>query len=115
MSDTRIRVETTKTVRLGQLDAALGGHGLVAGDGVIVAVEGSPVTEAEFAVAIEAHIPEPEPPSPAERLAALESRMDRAANGAPEEAVQRAPTYATPNDAYPYPSRVRSPVNSYSL
>lgn len=78
MNDTRARVETDKSVRLDQLDAELGGHGLCAGDGVIVAVEGSPVTEKQLADAIAAHDPQPNPPSLADRLAALEAEVQGA-------------------------------------
>lgn len=56
MSDNRVRIETDKTVNLAQLDAELGGYGLSAGPGVIVAAEGSPVTHDELAAAIGAHV-----------------------------------------------------------
>jgi len=55
MDDTRIRVATTKEINLAQLDEELGGHGLSGSDSEIVAVEGSPVTEAQLAAAIKAH------------------------------------------------------------
>ena len=55
MSDTRVRVGTTKEINLAQLDAELGGHGLCGSDTEVVAVERSPVTEAQLAGAIENH------------------------------------------------------------
>ena len=55
MDDTRIRVATTKEINLAQLDEELGGYGLSSSDTEVVAVEGSPVTEAQLAGAIKAH------------------------------------------------------------
>lgn len=55
MEDNRVRVSTTKTINLAQLDRELGGHGLCGAEGEIVAVEGSPVTEAQLTAAIKAH------------------------------------------------------------
>ena len=54
--DNRIKVESTKEVDLAVLDQELGGHGLCGIGMDIVAVEGSPVTEAQLAAAIEAHV-----------------------------------------------------------
>jgi len=55
MDDNRVRVATTKKINLAQLDEELGGHGLSGSDTEVVAVEGSPVTEAQLAGAIKAH------------------------------------------------------------
>jgi hypothetical protein len=55
MDDNRVRVATTKIINLAQLDAELGGHGLSGSDTEVVAVEGSPVTEAQLAAAVKAH------------------------------------------------------------
>ena len=55
MDDTRVRVATTKEINLAQLDEELGGHGLCGSDTEVVAVEGSPVTEAQLDGAIKAH------------------------------------------------------------
>lgn len=55
MDDNRVRVATTKEINLSQLDDELGGHGLSGSDTEIVAIEGSPVTEAQLAGAIKAH------------------------------------------------------------
>lgn len=72
MSDTRVRVATTKPVNLAQLDAELGGHGLCGSDTEIVAVEGSPVTEAQLSTAIASHVAtDPN----AKRLAALDKLL----------------------------------------
>lgn len=58
MSDTRVRVaKRGKAVHLDQLDRETGGYGLVESDTEVVAVEGSPVTEAELAAALAAHVP----------------------------------------------------------
>ena len=55
MEDNRVRVSTTKAINLAQLDTETGGHGLSGGDGVVVAIEGSPLTEAQLTAAIKAH------------------------------------------------------------
>ena len=55
MEDNRVRVSTTKTINLGQLNVETGGHGLSSGDGVVVAVEGSPLTEEQLKAAIAKH------------------------------------------------------------
>lgn len=55
MDDNRVRVATTKQINLAQLDAELAGHGLCGSDTEVVAVEGSPVTEAQLVGAIKAH------------------------------------------------------------
>ena len=55
MDDKRVRVATTKEINLAQLDAELGGHGLCGSDIEVVAVDGSPVTEAQLMAAIKAH------------------------------------------------------------
>ena len=55
MEDNRVRVSTTKTINLAQLDAETGGHGLCAGDGVVVAIEGSPLTEEQLKAGIAKH------------------------------------------------------------
>jgi len=56
MEDNRVRVTTTKTINLAQLDAETGGHGLSGGVDEVVAVEGSPITEAQLSAAITAHV-----------------------------------------------------------
>ena len=56
MEDNRVRVNTTKAINLAQLDAETGGHGLSGGEGVVVAIEGSPLTEAQLSAAITAHV-----------------------------------------------------------
>ena len=55
MDDNRVRVATTKEINLAQLDAELGGYGLCGSDTEVVAVDGSPVTEAQLAGAVKAH------------------------------------------------------------
>ena len=55
MEDNRVRVSTTKAINLAQLDAETGGHGLSGGDGVVVAIEGSPLTEEQLKGAIAKH------------------------------------------------------------
>ena len=55
MDDDRVRVATTKEINLAQLDAELGGHGLCGADIEVVAVDGSPVTEAQLMAAIKTH------------------------------------------------------------
>ena len=76
MSDNRVTVATTKQVNLAQLDDELGGHGLNGAEGIVQACEGSPVTEAELAAAILAHVyVDPD----AERLAVRESAMAKLA------------------------------------
>lgn len=55
MDDNRVRVATSKEINLAQLDAELGGHGLCGSDTEVVAVDGSPVTEAQLAAAIKDH------------------------------------------------------------
>lgn len=57
MDDNRVRVATTKEINLSQLDDELGGYGLNGAEGIVQACEGSPVTEAELAAAIAAHVP----------------------------------------------------------
>ena len=58
--DLRVRVALEgKAVNLAQLDGECGGHGLVASDIEVVAVEGSPVTEVALRDAIAAHDPDP--------------------------------------------------------
>ena len=74
--DERVRVAANKVINLSQLDQEAGGHGLTGSYGdvscfdeqavmaEVVAVEGSPVTEAQLASAVEAHVavwPDPEP------------------------------------------------------
>jgi hypothetical protein len=56
MEDNRVRVTTTKTINLAQLDAETGGHGLCGAEGEVVACEGSPLTEAQLSAAITAHV-----------------------------------------------------------
>ena len=56
MEDNRVRISTTKEINLAQLDAETGGHGLCGGENVVVAIEGSPLTEAELSAAIDAHV-----------------------------------------------------------
>jgi hypothetical protein len=76
MSDNRVTVATTKKINLAQLDTELGGYGLNGAEGLVQVVEGSPVTEAELAAAIEAHVyVDPD----AERLAVRESVMAKLA------------------------------------
>jgi len=71
--DNRIKVESTKQVDLAVLDQELGGHGLCGIGTDIVAVEGSPVTEAQLAAAIEAHVyVDVQAQRAADRLAATE-------------------------------------------
>jgi hypothetical protein len=55
MDDNRVRVATSKEINLAQLDAELGGHGLCGSETEVVAVDGSPVTEAQLAGAVKAH------------------------------------------------------------
>lgn len=55
MEDNRVRVSTTKTINLAQLDGETGGHGLSGSDGVVVAIEGSPLTEEQLKAAISKH------------------------------------------------------------
>lgn len=58
MTDNRVRVPVNgKTIDLAQLDAETGGHGLVASDTEVIAVEGSPVTADRLAAAVAAHAP----------------------------------------------------------
>ena len=66
MEDNRVRVSTTKTINLAQLDAETGGHGLCASAGEVVACEGSPLTEAQLTAAIKAHTAVM-PPTPEEQ------------------------------------------------
>jgi hypothetical protein len=74
--DDRVTVATTKKINLAQLDTELGGYGLNGAEGLVQVVEGSPVTEAELAAAIEAHVyVDPD----AERLAVRESVMAKLA------------------------------------
>ena len=74
--DDRVTVATTKKINLAQLDTELGGYGLNGAVGLVQVVEGSPVTEAELAAAIEAHVyVDPD----AERLAVRESVMAKLA------------------------------------
>lgn len=76
MDDNRVRVATTKEINLSQLDEELGGHGLCGSDTEVLAIEGSPVTEAELSAAIAAHVyVDPD----AERLAVRESAMAKLA------------------------------------
>ena len=76
MSDNWVTVATTKKINLAQLDTELGGYGLNGAEGLVQVVEGSPVTEAELAAAIEAHVyVDPD----AERLAVRESVMAKLA------------------------------------
>ena len=76
MNDNRVTVATTKEINLAQLDTELGGYGLNGAGGLVQVVEGSPVTEAELAAAIEAHVyVDPD----AERLAVRESVMAKLA------------------------------------
>jgi hypothetical protein len=70
--DDRVTVATTKKINLAQLDTELGGYGLNGAEGLVQVVEGSPVTEAELAAAIEAHV---YVDHDAERLAVRESVM----------------------------------------
>ena len=56
MEDNRVRVSTTKPINLNQLDIETGRHGLCGSDGEVVAVEGSPLTEAQLSAAITAHV-----------------------------------------------------------
>lgn len=55
MDDNRVRVSTEKAINLAQLDAETGSHGLCGAEGEVVAVEGSPLTEAQLTAAIKAH------------------------------------------------------------
>jgi hypothetical protein len=55
MEDNRVRVHTTKAINLAQLDAETGGYGLSGEDGVVVAIEGSPLTEEQLKAAIAKH------------------------------------------------------------
>jgi hypothetical protein len=55
MNDDRVRAATNKDINLSQLDAELGGYGLCGSKTEVVAVDGSPVTEAQLAEAIKAH------------------------------------------------------------
>jgi hypothetical protein len=57
MSDNRVTVATTKEINLAQLDTELGGYGLNGAEGLVQVVEGSPVTEAELAAGVAAHVP----------------------------------------------------------
>ena len=66
MEDNRVRVSTTKAINLQQLDTETGGHGLCGGEGVVVAVEGSPLTEEQLKAAIAKH-KAVMPPSPEEQ------------------------------------------------
>ena len=56
MDDNRVRVATTKQVNLAQLDDELGGYGLNGAKGLVQVVDGSPVTEAELAAGVAAHV-----------------------------------------------------------
>ena len=56
MDDNRVTVATTKEINLAQLDTELGGHGLNGAEGLVQVVEGSPVTEAELAAGVAAHV-----------------------------------------------------------
>lgn len=72
MSDNRPTLETDKEINLAQLDTELGGYGLNGAEGLVQVVEGSPVTEAELAAGVAAHVyVDPD----AERLAVRESVM----------------------------------------
>jgi hypothetical protein len=55
MEDNRVRVSTTKQINLAQLDAETGGHGLCGAQGVVLAVDGSPLTEEILKSAIAKH------------------------------------------------------------
>ena len=68
MEDNRVRVNTAKTINLGQLDAETGGHGLCGADGVVIAIDGSPLTESQLSAAITAHTAVM-PPTPQEAAA----------------------------------------------
>ena len=54
--DDRVTVATTKEINLAQLDTELGGYGLNGAEGLVQVVEGSPVTEAELAAGVAAHV-----------------------------------------------------------
>ena len=56
MSDDRVTVATAKQINLAQLDVELGGYGLNGAEGLVQVVEGSPVTEAELAAGVAAHV-----------------------------------------------------------
>ena len=56
MSDDRVTVATAKQINLAQLDVELGGYGLNGADGLVQVVEGSPVTEAQLAAGVAAHV-----------------------------------------------------------
>ena len=56
MDDNRVTVATAKPVNLAQLDVELGGFGLNGAEGLVQVVEGSPVTEAELAAGVAAHV-----------------------------------------------------------
>ena len=56
MSDNRPTLKTDKEINLGQLDTELGGYGLNGAEGLVQVVEGSPVTEAELAAGVAAHV-----------------------------------------------------------
>ena len=72
MEDNRVRVSTTKAINLAQLNMETGGHGLTSSDGVVVAVEGSPLTEEQLKGAIVKHkaVMPPTPEEQAQNAAA---------------------------------------------
>ena len=72
MTDTRPRIAYTKVIDLAALDAELGGHGLCGSDTEVVVAEGSPVTQAQLAAAVKAHVA-PLPPTP---VASTQEQLD---------------------------------------
>lgn len=56
MDDNRPTLQTTKEINLAQLDTELGGHGLNGAEGLVQVVEGSPVTDAQLAAGVAAHV-----------------------------------------------------------
>lgn len=55
MTDTRISVATDKHINLGELDVTLGSHGLLGSPGLVMCVEGSPVTLEQLQAAVDAY------------------------------------------------------------
>lgn len=73
MTDTRPRTTYAKVIDLADLDAELGGHGLCSSDTEIVVAEGSPVTQAQLAAAVAAHVAPPPPPPTASTQGQLDA------------------------------------------
>jgi hypothetical protein len=76
-----VLITTSKEVNLVQLDAELGGHGLVAdfndeANKKITPAEGSSVTETELAAAIDAHVAVFHEQTVAEKLASVGLSID---------------------------------------